>query len=118
MSQLKGGVDLAAKAQADQMDQMDELVTKLTNFEAFIMEKSILAAKSLVERNLTDLGHTTHGPDSAIGGQGGSAGSHPATPLIALKLYEQVRKSMRSGPAGDLGDESPESPFKGGSVDA
>jgi hypothetical protein len=101
MSDLKGAVDLAAKAQTDQMDAMEEVVVKLVNFEAFVMEKCIRAAISLTERNLTELGHTVHGPDSAIGGQGGGAASNPAVPLMATRLYQQVRQSMREGPGGD-----------------
>jgi hypothetical protein len=101
MSDLRGGVDLAAKASADQMNEVEEVVVKLVNFEAFIMEKCLNAAVALTERNLTDLGHTVHGPDSAIGGQGGSARSNPAVPLMATRLYQQVRQSMREGPGGD-----------------
>lgn len=105
MSNLKGGVDLAAKANADQMNEVEEVVVKLVNFEAFIMEKCIKAAVALVERNMTEPGFTTHGPDSAIGGQSGSAAANPAVPLMATRLYQQVRQSMRGGPGGDGGAE-------------
>ena len=111
MSDLKGGVDLLAKASADQMNEVEEVVVKLVNFEAFIMEKCIRAAVSLAERNLTELGHTVHGPDAAIGGQGGSAATNPAVPLMATRLYQQVRQSMREGPGGD--GKAPGSPDAG-----
>lgn len=101
MADLKGAVDLAAKAKEDQMNDMDELVCNLVNYEAFIMEKCIKAAVSLVERNMTEPGFTTHGPDSAIGGQGGGAAAHPAVGLMATRLYQQVRQSMREGPGND-----------------
>ena len=114
MSDLKGGVDLAAKANADQMNEVEEVVVKLVNFEAFIMEKCIKAAVTLAERNLTELGHTIHGPDSGIGGQGGGAATNPAVPLMATRLYQQVRQSMRQGPGGDGGAEKlPEGPHAG-----
>jgi len=101
MANPGGVVDLATKATENQMDEMDELVCKLVNFEAFIMEKCIKAAISLIERNMTEMGHTVHGPDSAIGGQGGGAASNPAVGLMATRLYQQVRISMREGPGHD-----------------
>jgi hypothetical protein len=96
-----GVVDLAAKAVENKMDDMDEMVCKLVNFEAFIMEKCIKAAVVLVERNMTEPGFTTHGPDAAIGGQGGGAAANPAVGLMATRLYQQVRISMREGPGHD-----------------
>lgn len=101
MSDHKGAVDLALKAEEDKMDAMEEMVCKLVNFEAFIMERCIKAAVALADRNLTEMGHTTHGPDSAIGGQGGGSASNPAVPLMATRLYQQVRMSMREGPGHD-----------------
>lgn len=101
MVDMKGAVDLASKAKEDQMDAMDELVCNLVNYEAFIMEKCIKAAVALVERNMTEAGFTTHGPDAAIGGQGGSAKANPAVGLMATRLYQQVRQSMREGPGDE-----------------
>jgi hypothetical protein len=98
---MKGAVNLADKAVENKMDQMDEMVCNLVNFEAFIMEKCLKAAVALAERNLTEMGHTTHGPDAAIGGQGGGAASNPAVPLMATRLYQQVRTSLREGPGHD-----------------
>jgi hypothetical protein len=98
MADLKGGVDLAVKAMTDKMDETEEVVVKLVNFEAFVMEKCIKASLALIERNLTEPGFTTHGADANIGGQSGGAASNPAVGLMATRLYQQVRQSMREGP--------------------
>lgn len=80
------------------MENVEEVVVKLVNFETYIMEVCITAAKTLVSRNLNELGFTTHGPDQSPG-----VDANPAVPLFASKIYEQVRKSMREGPGGDGG---------------
>lgn len=97
------GTVLGSGQKAAQMEEVEDVVIKLVNFEAYIMEICIVAAVKLVERNMTEMGHTVHGPDSAIGGQGGGAASNPAVPLMATRLYQQVRLSMREGPGGDGG---------------
>lgn len=84
---------------AAKMEEVEEVVVKLVNFEAYIMEVCITAAKKLVERNMTELGHTTHGPDAVST----TTDSNPAVPLLAAKIYDQVRTSMREGPGGDGG---------------
>ena len=43
MADIKGAVDLALKAEEDKMDAMEEMICKLVNFEAFIMERCIKA---------------------------------------------------------------------------
>jgi hypothetical protein len=90
------GLELGAKAKADQMEAVEEVVVKLVNFETYIMEVCITAAKELVKRNLNSLGFTTHGPDNMP-----AVDENPAVPLFASKIYEQVRTSMREGPGGD-----------------
>ena len=96
---MADGTIIGATKDAEKMGEVEEVVVKLVNFEAYIMEVSITAAKKLVERNLNPLGFTTHGPDQ----DAGPVDSNPAVPLFAAKIYEQVRTSMRSGPGGDGG---------------
>jgi hypothetical protein len=95
---MADGTIIGATKDAEKMGEVEEVVTKLVNFEAYIMEICIVASKKLVERNLNELGFTTHGPDQSPG-----VDSNPAVPLFASKLYDQVRTSMRQGPGGDGG---------------
>lgn len=96
---MADGTIIGATKDAEVMGNVEEVVVRLVNFETYIMEVSIVAAKKLVERNLNPLGFTTHGPDQ----DAGPVDSNPAVPLFAAKIYEQVRISMRQGPGGDGG---------------
>lgn len=92
----KPEVRAALEEQKAKMEALGAVVVDVVNFEAYIFDTCIDAAKTLVQNKLLSGGHETHGPD-----QGPGVEDHPATAIIANSLFREVRETMRKGPGAE-----------------